>query len=70
MGTALSPGLALIVIFREIAGLAVGLSSVIVPVYVAELAPKRFSGALGSWFQVNEFYNFLKKTKFNFSLFF
>lgn len=53
LGTALSPGLALIVVFREIAGLAVGLSSVIVPVYVAELAPKRFSGSLGSWFQVS-----------------
>ena len=46
------PTLGLILLAREIVGVAVGIISVLCPVYVSELAPARFSGALGSWFQV------------------
>merc|ERR1712137_343376 len=53
LGSCFSPWLALIVIFREILGVGVGLASVVCTTYVAELAPKRFAGAIGSFFQVS-----------------
>ena len=55
LATAASPWLSLLIFCREITGLGVGLASVVVPIYIAELTPKRYSGALGSWFQVNYF---------------
>lgn len=51
--TAFSPDPYFIVIAREITGLGVGLSTVIVPTFTAELAPRKYSGAFGSWFQVS-----------------
>mmetsp|Transcript_1665 Transcript_1665/g.5912 ORF Transcript_1665/g.5912 Transcript_1665/m.5912 type:complete len:491 (+) Transcript_1665:41-1513(+) len=53
LGSALSPWLVAIILFRELQGIAVGLSSVVCPTYVAELAPARFRGSLGVSFQLS-----------------
>ena len=50
--TAVSFWLAMFVITRQILGIAVGVASVVCPIYVAEIAPVRMSGALGGFFQV------------------
>lgn len=53
IGCALSSGLATFVVFRFLAGLAIGSSSVLAPVYIAEMAPARRRGALVGLFQFN-----------------
>jgi MFS family permease len=53
IGCALSAGLATFVVFRFLAGLAIGSSSVLAPVYIAEMAPARRRGALVGLFQFN-----------------
>jgi len=46
VATALSPGLVWFVVFRIVVGIAVGASSMIVPTYIAELAPRQIRGGL------------------------
>ncbi|MFZ0041215.1 MAG: sugar porter family MFS transporter, partial [Solirubrobacteraceae bacterium] len=46
VATALSPNLTWFVAFRIIVGIAVGASSMIVPTYIAELAPRQIRGGL------------------------
>jgi MFS transporter, SP family, galactose:H+ symporter len=46
VATALAPGLVLFIIFRIAVGVAVGASSMIVPTYIAELAPRQIRGGL------------------------
>ena len=48
IGTGLSDVLWLLIIFRVIGGVAVGAASVIAPAYIAEIAPARIRGRLGS----------------------
>jgi SP family sugar:H+ symporter-like MFS transporter len=48
VGTGLAPTLALLIIFRVIGGVGVGAASVIAPAYIAEIAPARIRGRLGS----------------------
>jgi MFS transporter, SP family, sugar:H+ symporter len=48
IGTGLSPTLAILIFFRVIGGIAVGAASVIAPAYIAEIAPARIRGRLGS----------------------
>jgi MFS transporter, SP family, sugar:H+ symporter len=48
IGTGLSGSLALLIAFRVIGGVAVGAASVIAPAYIAEIAPARIRGRLGS----------------------
>jgi sugar porter (SP) family MFS transporter len=48
LGAAFSPGLPFLVIMRFVIGLAVGSASMIVPLYIGELAPPRFRGGLVS----------------------
>jgi MFS transporter, SP family, sugar:H+ symporter len=48
IGTGLSGSLALLIAFRVIGGVAVGAASVIAPAYIAEVAPARIRGRLGS----------------------
>jgi len=48
VGSALASSLVILVVFRVIGGVAVGIASVIAPTYIAEIAPARIRGRLGS----------------------
>ena len=47
-GAALAVNSALLILFRMVIGLGVGIVSVVVPMYLSELAPKNIRGALSS----------------------
>ncbi|GAA4384232.1 sugar porter family MFS transporter [Tsukamurella soli] len=47
-GAAFAPDLALLVVFRVVGGLGIGVASVIAPAYIAETSPARIRGRLGS----------------------
>ncbi len=53
IGCAVAPNLSYFVVFRFMAGLAIGGSSVLAPVYISEIAPARRRGALVGLFQFN-----------------
>ncbi|WP_111766062.1 sugar porter family MFS transporter [Nakamurella deserti] len=48
IGTGLAPNLTMLIIFRVVGGFGVGVASVIAPAYIAEIAPARIRGRLGS----------------------
>lgn len=50
--SAVAPDLAVLMVGRVVVGLGVGAASVLVPVYIAELAPSRLRGALVAGFQL------------------
>ncbi|HEY4064900.1 MAG TPA: sugar porter family MFS transporter [Puia sp.] len=53
LGCAFVSAWSLFICFRIIGGLAVGISSVIAPMYISEIAPARLRGRLAGSFQVN-----------------
>ena len=53
LGCWLAPNLAVLVAARVLGGLAVGASSVLAPIYLAEVAPTRARGAVVGVFQLN-----------------
>ncbi len=53
LGCALAPGWAIFLVFRFLGGLGIGGSSVLGPVYIAELAPAKWRGRLVGLFQIN-----------------
>ncbi|GEO11834.1 sugar porter family MFS transporter [Segetibacter aerophilus] len=50
---AVAPNWAVLVIFRFVGGLAIGASSVVGPMYIAEIAPAKLRGRLVAFFQLN-----------------
>ena len=48
IGTGFAPNLGVLIIFRIIGGLGVGMASVIAPAYIAEISPAKIRGRLGS----------------------
>jgi SP family sugar:H+ symporter-like MFS transporter len=48
VGSGVASSLVMLVVFRVIGGVAVGIASVIAPTYIAEIAPARIRGRLGS----------------------
>jgi SP family sugar:H+ symporter-like MFS transporter len=48
IGSAVAPSASVLILFRVVLGLAVGAASVIVPLYLAELAPTKIRGAIAS----------------------
>jgi MFS transporter, SP family, sugar:H+ symporter len=48
VGAALSPNVAMLVLFRVVLGLAVGAAALIVPLYLSEIAPTEIRGAISS----------------------
>jgi SP family arabinose:H+ symporter-like MFS transporter len=53
VGCALAPSWIFLLVFRFIGGLGIGGSSVLGPVYIAELAPAKWRGRLVGMFQIN-----------------
>jgi sugar porter (SP) family MFS transporter len=52
LGAALAPVFPMLVVMRFVSGLAVGSASMVVPMYIGELAPARYRGALVSFNQL------------------
>jgi SP family sugar:H+ symporter-like MFS transporter len=48
IGTGLAPNVEVVVLFRVVGGIGVGIASVIAPAYIAETSPPRIRGRLGS----------------------
>ncbi len=53
LGSALSPNVAIFMVFRLIGGLCIGASSVVSPLYISEIAPPAKRGFLVALFQFN-----------------
>ena len=52
VGAALAPGAAVLIASRVVLGLAVGIATAMIPVYINEIAPTRIRGASASLFQL------------------
>ena len=52
IGTGLATNVGMIVVFRVVGGIGVGVASVIAPAYIAETSPARIRGRLGSLHQL------------------
>jgi SP family arabinose:H+ symporter-like MFS transporter len=53
VGSALAPDVATFIIARFIGGLGIGISTVVAPMYISEIAPPRYRGRLAGMFQFN-----------------
>ena len=52
-GSALAPNVGTLIVARFIGGLGIGVSTVVAPMYIAEIAPPKNRGRLGGMFQFN-----------------
>jgi sugar porter (SP) family MFS transporter len=53
VGSALAPNVATFIVARVIGGLGIGISTVVAPMYISEIAPPRYRGRLAGMFQFN-----------------
>jgi SP family arabinose:H+ symporter-like MFS transporter len=53
VGSALAPNVIVFIIARVIGGLGIGISTVVAPMYISEIAPARYRGRLAGMFQFN-----------------
>ncbi|HKI00001.1 MAG TPA: sugar porter family MFS transporter [Candidatus Sulfotelmatobacter sp.] len=53
VGSALAPNVAVFIIARVIGGLGIGISTVVAPMYISEIAPPKHRGRLAGMFQFN-----------------
>jgi len=53
VGSALAPNVAIFIIARVIGGLGIGISTVVAPMYISEIAPPQHRGRLAGMFQFN-----------------
>jgi len=53
VGSALAPNVTVFIIARVIGGLGIGISTVVAPMYISEIAPPRYRGRLAGMFQFN-----------------
>src|SRR5271166_73319 len=53
LGSALAQNVAIFTVARLVGGLGIGISTVVAPMYIAEIAPPRLRGRLGGMFQFN-----------------
>ena len=53
VGSALAPGIGAFIIARSLGGLGIGISTVVAPMYIAEIAPAESRGRLAGMFQFN-----------------
>lgn len=59
IGSALSESLSLFIIYRFIGGIGVGASSVVAPMYIAEISPAKIRGKMTALFQFNVIFGIL-----------
>ena len=52
IGCAFAPGAFVLIVFRLIGGLGIGVASVICPMYISEMAPSRVRGKLVTYYQL------------------
>lgn len=53
VGSALAPNVATFIVSRVIGGLGIGISTVVAPMYISEIAPPKYRGRLAGMFQFN-----------------
>jgi SP family arabinose:H+ symporter-like MFS transporter len=53
VGSALAPNVAVFIVARVIGGLGIGISTVVAPMYISEIAPPQHRGRLAGMFQFN-----------------
>jgi SP family arabinose:H+ symporter-like MFS transporter len=53
MGSGLAPNVTVFIISRVIGGLGIGISTVVAPMYISEIAPPKYRGRLAGMFQFN-----------------
>lgn len=53
LGSALAPGVSVFIVARFIGGLGIGISTVVAPMYISEIAPPEKRGRLAGMFQFN-----------------
>src|ERR1700683_3061880 len=53
VGSALAPNVVTFIIARVIGGLGIGISTVVAPMYISEIAPPQYRGRLAGMFQFN-----------------
>jgi len=53
VGSSLAPNVAVFIVARLIGGLGIGISTVVAPMYISEIAPTRHRGRLAGMFQFN-----------------
>jgi MFS transporter, SP family, arabinose:H+ symporter len=53
VGSALAPNVAVFIVARVIGGLGIGISTVVAPMYISEIAPAKYRGRLAGMFQFN-----------------
>ncbi len=52
LGCAFTPGIFMLIVFRLIGGVGIGISSVICPMYISEMAPSSLRGKLVTYYQL------------------
>src|SRR5277367_5483970 len=53
VGSGLAPNVATFIVARVIGGLGIGISTVVAPMYISEIAPAKYRGRLAGMFQFN-----------------
>ncbi len=53
VGSALAPNVSIFILARLIGGLGIGISTVVAPLYISEIAPPQYRGRLAGMFQFN-----------------
>lgn len=53
IGTAMASNVSLFILFRFLGGIGVGASSVVAPMYIAEISPAKIRGKMTAMFQIN-----------------
>jgi sugar porter (SP) family MFS transporter len=53
VGSGLAPNVAVFIVARVIGGLGIGISTVVAPMYISEIAPPKYRGRLAGMFQFN-----------------
>jgi sugar porter (SP) family MFS transporter len=68
VGSGLAPNVAIFIIARVIGGLGIGISTVVAPMYISEIAPPKHRGLLAGMFQFNIVFGILVAYASNFML--